>query len=212
MTLAFAAFLAALVGSPHCLGMCGPFALACGRSVAPSAAWHGGRITTYMVLGGLAGAFGSMLMAPFSSWVATAVSAVLVAWFAAVLAGAAPEPKWTPPFLARVANRWLAPREDGQGSALGSPHAYLFGLANGLLPCGLVYAALGLAVAGTGPLLGAIVMGAFGLGTVPALSALMVGGHRLPLRTLTGRRIMAALVLVTGLASIAMRRVMHAGH
>ena len=52
---------------------------------------------------------------------------------------------------------------------------YLFGMANGLLPCGLVYAALALPVAlGSAPL-GALAMVLFGLGTVPALATLAAG-------------------------------------
>lgn len=202
MTLAVAAFLSALVGSPHCVGMCGPFALACGQSVSESALWHAGRITTYVALGSLAGAFGSILLAPL--WIATAVSALLVIWFSGVLAGIVPEPRWTPTWLGRTATRWLAPNAQGTEDP-GARSTYLFGLANGLLPCGLVYAALGLAVATTGVASGAFVMFAFGLGTVPTLAVLMFGGRRLAIRTLRGRRVLALLVLITGLGSIALR-------
>ncbi|MGI9629095.1 MAG: sulfite exporter TauE/SafE family protein [Longimicrobiales bacterium] len=209
MTLALAAFISALAGSPHCVGMCGPFALACGQSPRGGILWHVGKITTYVVLGGLAGAFGSMLMAP--AWIATSVSVLLVAWFSAVLAGIAPEPKWVPPGIKGVLARRVpdnkAPR--AQESARST---FVFGLANGLLPCGLVYAALGLAVASSGFGSGALVMLAFGLGTVPALSALMLGGRRLAIRSLRARRLLALVVLVTGLASIAMRAGFMSGH
>ncbi len=192
------AFVAGLVGSPHCVGMCGPFALACSTPAGPAVLWHVGRLGTYAALGALAGGFGSALPGP--TWLAAAVSAAFVVWFAAVLAGVLPEPRWTPPFLKRVAMG--AAEEQGRGSRLA------FGLANGLLPCGLVYAALGLAVAASSPWTGALVMLAFGLGTVPALAALTYGVRRFTSGDRRVRRVLALLVLVSGLASIAFR--MHA--
>ena len=53
----------------------------------------------------------------------------------------------------------------------------LFGLLNGLLPCGLVYAALAGAAATGGPLGGALFMAAFGLGTIPAMLAVSLAGR-----------------------------------
>ena len=149
-----AAALAGLVGSPHCLGMCGSFALACGGRVAHTAAWHAGRILTYAGLGVLAGLVGHSVPGP--TWVATAVSATLVVWFAAGLAGLVPEPALRIPGLTRLATR-AASRGD-----LGS--RFLFGMATGLLPCGLVYATLGIAVASGDPLTGGLAMAAFGPG------------------------------------------------
>ena len=49
------------------------------------------------------------------------------------------------------------------------------GLANGLLPCGLVYAALSIPVVMADPAAGAAAMVAFGMGTVPALAAVTLG-------------------------------------
>ena len=43
--------VAGLVGSLHCIGMCGCFAVACGGSARESFFWHAGRLTTYVVLG-----------------------------------------------------------------------------------------------------------------------------------------------------------------
>jgi len=184
-----AAALAGLVGSPHCLGMCGPFALACGGKVSHTAAWHAGKILTYAGLGVLAGLVGHSVPGP--TWVATAVSATLVVWFAAGLAGLVPEPALRIPGLTRLATR-AATRGD-----LGS--RFLFGMATGLLPCGLVYATLGIAVASGDPLTGGLAMAAFGLGTAPALAALGLGVRRFAGDRPWSRRILAALVLVAGL-------------
>ena len=49
------AAIASLVGTPHCLGMCGGFAAASAGSPAHLAAWHAGRLSTYAALGAVAG-------------------------------------------------------------------------------------------------------------------------------------------------------------
>jgi sulfite exporter TauE/SafE len=184
-----AAALAGLVGSPHCIGMCGSFALACGGRVSHTAAWHAGKTSTYALLGALAGLVGHSVPGP--TWVATVVSAALVVWFAAGLAGLVPEPALRIPGLTRLATR-AAQRGD-----LGS--RFLFGMATGLLPCGLVYATLGIAVASGSPLVGAATMATFGLATVPALAAFGLGIRRLAGERPWTRRALAVLVLTAGL-------------
>lgn len=191
-----AAALAGLIGSPHCLGMCGSFALACGGKVSHTAAWHAGKILTYAALGALAGLVGNSVPGP--TWVATAVSTTLVIWFAAGLAGIVPEPALRIPGLTRVATR-AATRGD-----LAS--RFLFGMATGLLPCGLVYATLGIAVASGDPLTGGLAMAAFGLATVPALAAFGLGARRVVSQRPWMRRVLAVLVLVAGLWVIFQRQ------
>jgi hypothetical protein len=190
-----AAALAGFLGSPHCVGMCGSFALACGGRARHTAAWHGGKILTYALLGGAAGWLGASVPGP--TWVASAVSALLVAWFAAALAGLVPEPTLRIPGLGRLATR--AARRDDLASR------FLFGMANGLLPCGLVYAALGIAVASGSAVTGFLAMTVFGLATVPALAAFGLGVRRAVGDRLWLRRGLAALVLVSGLWVVVQR-------
>lgn len=189
------AALSGLAGSPHCAGMCGPFAVACGGSSRAFGAWHIGRLATYAALGAVAGTVGIALPGP--AWVGTAVSATLVVAFCLVLAGLIPEPRIESPRIRRWAGRALAEK-----SLSGR---FVLGLANGLLPCGLVYAALGLAVAAGSPWWGAAVMVAFGAGTTPALAAVAAGLRGGLGRTMTARRVVAAVVLVSGLMSVWMR-------
>jgi sulfite exporter TauE/SafE len=59
----------------------------------------------------------------------------------------------------------------------GSAGEFLFGLTLGFLPCGFLYAALASAAASADPLTGASAMVSFGLGTVPVLAVIGVGGH-----------------------------------
>ena len=190
-----AATIAGLVGSPHCVGMCGPFAMSCGGRVSHSMAWQAGKLTTYAVLGGMAGAFGASLPGP--GWVAALLSGVLVVWFAAALAGLIPEPTLNIPGLQGLATR-AARRDD-------LPARFAFGAATGLLPCGLVYAALGLAVASGSALTGACTMAAFGLGTAPALTAVALGARRVTNTRPWARKALAGAVLIAGLWMVVQR-------
>ncbi|MHB1192831.1 MAG: sulfite exporter TauE/SafE family protein [Longimicrobiales bacterium] len=190
-----AAALAGLVGSPHCIGMCGSFALACGGRVSHTAAWHAGRTLTYAFLGALAGLVGHLVPGPL--WVATVLSALLIVWFAAGLAGLVPEPSLKIPGLTQLATR-AAVRGD-------LPSRFLFGVATGFLPCGLIYATLGIAVASGDALTGALAMAAFGLGTTPLLAAFGLGARRLAGERVWTRRVLAVLVLVAGLWMVVQR-------
>lgn len=195
-----AALLAGLLGSVHCLGMCGAFAASCTRARGGLAAWHLGRILTYTGLGAAAGALGSLLPGP--PWVPGTVAGLLLVWFALALAGLVPEPRLLPPALSRAGSRAAAaPRAGAQ---------FLFGLVNGLLPCGLVYSALALAIAADRPVAGALAMLAFGVGTLPALSVAALGLRRVIMTSLWRRRLFAVLLLAVGLRTVWMRA-NHAG-
>lgn len=187
------AFMAGL-GSPHCAGMCGGFASACATSWRSTVAWHAGRLTTYATLGALAGAFGRLLPGP--PWIPFAISAALLIWFALVLAGAAPYTRPIPG-LAGIAGRLLKRRD--------ASSRYLFGITTGLLPCGLVYAALGFAVTAGSPAAGAATMLAFGLATVPVLAFLSTAVNRIAARGIWHRRALAVVILLVGLWSLAVR-------
>ena len=171
-------FVGGLVGSVHCLGMCGPL-LALAEAVREGKwkVWsqlplHLGRLITYSIMGLLAGLAGAALqrggLAGNIQGVASFVGGAFMIAFAFILFG------WIPlgrileanqGFTARFAHR-LASRHPLSG--------FILGLYWGLLPCGLVWAWLG-ASTGTGsPFGGALVMFVFGLGTVPAL--LVLGG------------------------------------
>lgn len=175
--------------------MCGGFAASCGRVPGGVPAWHAGRIATYALLGAIGGAVGWFLPGP--AWLPAALAALLLTWFALGLAGLVPEPRLPLPGLARA-----GARAAGSKSPLVQ---LLFGVVNGFLPCGLVYSALGVPVALARPGLGALAMTAFGLGTVPALSFAAAGIRRVLLTSLARRRLLALLVLVSGLWAIWMR-------
>lgn len=193
--LLISALAAGLVGSIHCMGMCGGFAIACGGKVKDTFLWNAGRITTYAALGALAGTLGGVIPGP--AWVAGAISFGLILWFSLALAGLVPEPTAHIPGIQRLAT---SAAKGGGGGA-----RFAFGLANGLLPCGLVYAALAIPVASGSAAWGAASMVAFGLGTTPALSVLALGARKITTRSIWARRALALGVLLAGLWSVGMR-------
>lgn len=188
--------LAALVGTPHCAGMCGGFAAASARSAGDLAAWTAGRLTTYAALGALAGAFGAALPGP--TWVAQAVSGVLLVGFAGRLAGVIPPLPIPQGRLTRLGGRLL--RQPGVAARLA------FGAVNGLLPCGLLYAALALPVSTGRADLGALAMLIFGLGTAPGLALGAWGLGAVARRVPWGRKALAALVLLSGVWALGTRQ------
>jgi sulfite exporter TauE/SafE len=181
LSLALAALALSLAGAAHCAAMCGGFVAAMhfGRSsrvTAPhAAALHAGRITSYALIGAALGAAGSV---PFELAHSQAAHRVLFLLACAVLAAsglrlagvdltlpAAPHSRWA---------RAVGARATALGRRIGAPrtplHAALLGALWGWAPCALVYAALPLALVSGSSLSGAVVMAAFGLGTLPALA------------------------------------------
>ncbi len=189
------AFVAGLVGSLHCIGMCGPFAVACGGRAGDTLLWHAGRVATYAIMGALAGAFGSLIPGP--GWVGAVVGGVLITWFAASLAGLVPEPHVSLPGVKHLATN-LATRTN-MAARFG------FGMATGLLPCGLVYATLAVPVASGSPSIGALSMAAFGVGTAPALTAVALGLRKVVMKDIRLRRLLAAGVFLATMWSIGVR-------
>jgi hypothetical protein len=167
------------VGSAHCAAMCGPLVVTIDRALAaPSlrarvrhaVAYHGARVATYACLGLGAGTVGQALAeAGLGRALAVAAGVVLLL----VAFGSA-----LPQGLRRLGARpaVLAARACSAAAAAGRAHpvtgALLAGAANGLLPCGLVYAAL-LTASALGTSLGAVtLMAGFGVGTIPTLLVL----------------------------------------
>ena len=173
------AFLAGLAGSFHCIGMCGGIvaALAMTRGSLPFGARLGsqicynlGRVTTYTLLGGVAGLVGSSLdlvaLRSVSSWfcIGANLCVILVGLCSALGLGALNLSS-----LEGRGARFLAAPLKRLVSSESTLAAFPLGLLLGFLPCGLVYAPLVAAAASGGPGLGAATMAALGLGTIPVL-------------------------------------------
>jgi uncharacterized protein len=184
MTYLLAGLVLGLAGSLHCAGMCGPILLAVNRSASGRDAltrmliYHASRISIYCALGVVAGYTGrAASTAGLGRAIAIVAGALLVLGSIGVLAG-----RWTRPLT--VASSSLAIRAGTAAAALTrqrplAGHA-LLGAANGLLPCGLVYAALAASLA-LGTVVGSVVfMSGFGLGTMPVLIALTISAASIP--------------------------------
>jgi sulfite exporter TauE/SafE len=165
-----------LLGSLHCIGMCGGLVSAVAMS-RPTIWWPGlfgyqiGRVTTYTLFGLIAGLFGTAL-GHIGGWpmlrALAVIAGVLMIVFGLNLAGWLPDPlrRFTATISQRIGLAKLAHRLAGQASLSGW---YVMGLANGLLPCGLVYAALGLSLASGDTASAVSMMFFFGIGTIPSM-------------------------------------------
>lgn len=201
MTMVAAGVLLGLVSSGHCVAMCGPLVLSIGprlrssRRVRPLLLYHAGRISTYVVLALPAGLFGQTLSLRGMGRAAAVVGAVILLGMA-FDTRTLPGVRWVYSHSASIAARACAfAARWGRGRpALG---AFALGAANGLMPCGMVYAAVA-AAAASASLAGAFaMMAAFGLGTTPALMALSLSAVSVPpgVRAWLQRMTPAVLVL-----------------
>jgi uncharacterized protein len=163
------AFMTGLAGSFHCVGMCGPIALALpvGRLSYRQATvcrllYNLGRILTYSVLGAAFGFFGKTLfIAGFQQQLSILIGILMMCSIFPKRLFA-----WSP--FQKIAH--LLKNTFKKVFPIKSPLGYiLLGLLNGLLPCGMLYIALAGASATSTPTEGAIFMALFGLGTVPMM-------------------------------------------
>jgi sulfite exporter TauE/SafE len=203
------AFLAGLLGGVHCVGMCGGLvgAFSLGLpgnrgALAYQVSCNVGRVATYVALGALAGAVGAGTLI-FEH--ALPVQKILFGASCLMLLGLGL-------YLAGLFARFAALERIGVGlwrriqpllarvlpiQSVGS--ALAAGVLWGFLPCGLVYSGVVLALASASAVHGALIMAAFGAGTLPNLLAMgLMAGRLQPflqdrrVRTLAGVVIAAA--------------------
>ena len=210
--LMFTVLIASLAGSLHCAGMCGAFsAMSVGTGEAAAwkraVAYHGGRLVTYVLLGGLAGTLGAaMNLAGYLMGiepVALVVAGGSVVLFGVVsllrTLGVRVSIMRLPAWMTRVVT--AANRRAFAMSSL--PRALVLGLSTTLLPCGWLYT-FAFVAAGTGSAgSGAMVMTVFWLGTVPALVSIGAATQWLTRRT--GRLVPVAAsvaMIVVGMMTV----------
>ncbi|WP_111656591.1 sulfite exporter TauE/SafE family protein [Isoalcanivorax indicus] len=200
--------LMAFAGSAHCVAMCGGMAMATTFSVpehqrSGPALWHwqllfgSGRVLTYTLLGALMGLLGAALsLPPALHGVPLLISAIIMILLALYLLGRSAGLRWVEG-LGRHLWRRVQPALKHLMPVNTPLRALLLGMAWGLLPCGLVYAALALSLGAASPLTGAALMLAFGLITVPPVAAAgVIGGSLAALRGPRGRHVAAALAVL----------------
>jgi hypothetical protein len=199
-------FLLGLLGTGHCIGMCGPLIFAFpGRTgrLMPHLAYHLGRIATYTAVGAALGAVGQVMAGPGGDPGSVATIKVVLWLVAASLLmvlgvarlGIFPEPRWL--------NLVSPERIPGFKSALGgatsgkglAPFLFL-GLILGFLPCGLSYGAFAQALGSASVLKGTVVTLAFALGTAPGLILLGSGASALFNRFRRQSDILAGILMI----------------
>ena len=209
-----AAFVTGLLGSAHCVGMCGGisglFAVnAAVRSLktqAPKAiAYNVGRILTYAILGVVVALLGKTMV---DSIPKLAAPVRLASGLLIILIGLQLAFNWRllTPLENAGAKLWrtVAPTAKGLLPVESAGQALGLGLIWGLLPCGLVYSVLLLAASTADPVGGSLVMLAFGLGTMPAMIATGLSASKLSQFTSRNRVGAGLLIVLIGIATIAM--------
>jgi sulfite exporter TauE/SafE len=203
MTYLLAGFALGLAGGVHCLGMCGPLVWAVRAQASPRALLHhAGRLLTYAALGALAGGTGGVIAR--AGWRNTlAVTAGTALLLSALTSLGLLSRVRRLHRLDRAIATWIAHaihtlNRHRAGGAFG------LGVLNGLLPCGLVYAALA-GAAGLGDAMAAVVfMTGFAVGTLPAFAALAISAGALTGRLPSSlRRAAPIAVALAGLLLVA---------
>lgn len=203
-------FIGGLLGSAHCIGMCGGLALSVGASsthlknnFVRQLVFSIGRIATYTTLGAIAGFVGLRINHSLASLLPVQAILALLAGVLLIIQGLnAIGIRRTR--VGRGQHACLLPRFLSE--FLTSPDLvgkFMAGVFTGFLPCGLVYAFLAIAAASQNMLIGWATMLAFGLGTLPIMVATGLGANVL---TMAARKrtfqIAGWCVILTGAISI----------
>ncbi len=210
------AFSLGLLSTPHCAGMCGSVlgALLAGSQRPGAAAvpmgailqFGSGKLLAYVALGSVAGLGGlalsgglagpGMLLRGLSALLMIGIGLYIAGWWRGISRLEHAGAQLWQPLLRRT-----------RGLRLERPgHRLLAGMAWGLLPCGIVYSMLGLALAKASLLEGGLLMASFGLGTMPFVIA--AGGLLGSARRVTGnallRQLAGAAMIGMGLMTLGM--------
>ena len=205
MAILFSALILGLMGSFHCVGMCGPIAIALplhGNTI-PQKIFGGtlynlGRTITYGIMGAIFGMLGQGIqMIGFQQKVSVIMGSIMII---SVLF----------PALFKNQNNmeksWFSmvgklKKSIGKMFSIRTFSSLFFiGMLNGLLPCGLVYMAIAGAIGTGGVMEGTLYMILFGLGTIPMLLAITLAGNFLS-NTIRNKinKLIPVLVIVVGI-------------
>lgn len=223
------AFFTGMLGSVHCVGMCGGIVGALTLGVDPArratplgmmpvlSAYNVGRLVSYGVAGAVAGLAGQWLVGAVVPGGFVLIGRVIAGafmillglylggwWFGLAVLETAGARVWRR--IEPLGRRLLPVRTPGQ--------ALLIGLLWGWLPCGMVYAALAWALAAGSALNGALVMLAFGAGTLPMMLAVGTAGAWLTRATRRPaiRRAIGLIVILFGLYTLFIAEDSHTDH
>ncbi|MBX3163493.1 MAG: sulfite exporter TauE/SafE family protein [Bacteroidetes bacterium] len=176
MEFLLAAISLGFLGSFHCVGMCGPIALALpvhqktqSEKILAILTYNFGRIITYTLFGVLFGILGqSVALFGYQQWLSVSVGVIiLIALIFPKVFSSSKFSSKTFGLLNKLKSKLAA-----QFSKHGIRSFFSIGLLNGLLPCGMVYIAIAGAVATGDVYKSALFMAVFGAGTLPMMFAI----------------------------------------
>ena len=209
------AVLTGFLGGVHCAGMCGGIVTAlAGQSSGSVRPWllhlayNAGRIASYTLAGAVAGTVGSLGLM-LDQWLPVQIVLYITANLLLIALGLYLAGLRSP--ITRLeqlgAGLWrrIAPLTRRFLPADSMPKALALGMLWGWLPCGLVYTALFTSLLSGSALKGAILMLAFGIGTLPNLmaAAVMLRRSRTVLAGRTARLCSGAIVAGFGVYGVA---------
>ena len=178
----YTAFILGLLGSFHCIGMCGPiaFALPLDRSskskmLFQTFLYHLGRLITYSLIGILFGLIGrGLFLSGFQQRLSILMGVIMIA------SVTIPIKVFNRFQITKPLYKIIGQLKQQLGLYLNkksNKSIFLIGFFNGFLPCGLVYMALIGAIATSNTFLGASYMFLFGMGTIPMMTLAVYAGN-----------------------------------
>ena len=201
-----AVFLASLIGSPHCAGMCGGFVALYSTenvtNIRPHVAYNSGRLLSYMSVGAVAGLVGQSLdkaglLFRMQHTAAALLAIVVFLWGIALWFGKPISSTHSGRAAAVVAKLYRSLFD--RAAAIGPARLALgIGLLSALLPCGWLYLYVATAAGSASPVTGAAILFVFWLGTLPMMATVgqvatrVTGGARAVLPRVSAAFLIAA--------------------
>lgn len=204
----WSAFILGLLGSFHCIGMCGPIALMLpiGKSTplqkgVKISLYNLGRITSYAIIGLVFGLLGEGLMTfGVQQQISILIGIIMI------LAVLIPSSKLNRFKVTQPLYRLIGKVKKEMGIALkkdANSTFFQLGFLNGFLPCGLVYMAVFASIATPGLWESAVYMMVFGLGTVPIMAGVIYfKSHIEQITRWNPRKIIPYAVVILGILFI----------
>ncbi|WP_261817354.1 sulfite exporter TauE/SafE family protein [Vibrio gallicus] len=206
------AFLVGLLGAGHCIGMCGGIASAIAlngkhNKFQVSLLYNLGRISSYLIMGAVIGGaiasgvqlfgfnYGLFVLRVIAALFILALGFYLTGWWNGLL------------YVEKLGQRvWklISPCASKLMPLRSRWYAFPLGFIWGWIPCGMVYSMISWAAISGGAVNGVLIMGAFGLGTLPAMLTISNGATNITsaLRKPSSRRVFGIIMIVYGLYSV----------
>lgn len=176
------AFILGLLGSFHCVGMCGPIAFMLPvdrtnqvKKISQIGIYHFGRLIAYSLIGLVFGLIGKSLFIFGYQQQLSIIIGILM-----ILVVIIPQKTFNKYNFSKPIYKAISKVKSALGNALKKKTMDTFltiGFLNGFLPCGLVYMALFAAMAAGNAASGSLYMAVFGLGTIPLMTSAIYFSH-----------------------------------